>query len=251
MDGNPEVHAETDDCVDCIDCIAFKLLLQEIINTGDPDLFAVVEDLIGYLGGNENPDSTLHSRCVLAIADAARWLPTASEQRILERAIAVDVDPDVIDAFCEMHGLTRGSEDGNGPAQAVEPVVAPAAAAVPAVLPDDDDCANCPACRIRALIYRELLKVRFPLILPIAQAVLAELSPEVLEAFGSPDGALNSLLLTAAEEFNRTAEAGCSGEGLAMLGLRAADVHLDDCEIAKLQKIVKALAAASGRLEHR
>ena len=114
-----------------------------------------------------------------------------------------------------------------------------------------DDCANCPACRTRALIYRELIKLRFPMILPIAQAVVSELSPEVIEEFGGVDDALNSILLTAAEEFGRTSRAGVSEQGRAFIARSAEELHFNDHDVAILLSVASSLSESSGRFEHR
>lgn len=116
---------------------------------------------------------------------------------------------------------------------------------------EGDDCADCPACRTRALIYRELVELRCPMILPIAQTVVSELTPEVVEEFGGAEAALNSILLTAAEEFGRTSRAGCSKEGLTYIVNSAERLKFDDFEVNTLLGAVHALAESSGRLEHR
>lgn len=113
------------------------------------------------------------------------------------------------------------------------------------------DCSTCPACRTRTLIYRELVELRFPMILPIAQTVVAELSSDVVDEFGGADAALNSILLTAAEEFGRTSRAGGSDQGLAFIARNAEELHFNDYDIAILLSVAKSLAESAGRLEHR
>jgi hypothetical protein len=117
--------------------------------------------------------------------------------------------------------------------------------------PETNDCANCPACRTRALIYRELVDLKFPMILPIAQTVVSEMSTDLLDEFGGAEHALNSILLTAAEEHRRTTEAGGCDKGLAYLAHNAEDLHFNDHDIAILLSVAKSLAASSRRLKHR
>lgn len=121
----------------------------------------------------------------------------------------------------------------------------------PRVRDETDDCANCPACRTRALIYRELVELRFPMILPIAQTVVSELSADVLDEFGSADAALNSILITAAEEFGRTSKAGGTDEGRAFIARSAEELHFNDYDVAILVSVAMSLAESSGRLGHR
>ena len=243
MDGSSEFATDTDDCAKCVDCLAFRALLQEIVRCGEPDLYDVADDVVGWMEQQgEELSPKLRSRCVLAVADAARWLPTVTPRQILERAIAVDIDEDVIEDFCEMHSL---SPDGGAEGEA------PAAETVGKSTLENDDCANCPACRTRTLIYRELIELRFPMILPIAQTVVSGLTPEAVDEFGGADGALNSILLTAAEEFGRTSKASGIEQGRASITRSAEDLHFNDYDVAILLSVAMSLTESSGRLEHR
>lgn len=160
MDGNTEIRPQS------LDDLAFRLLLQEIVRTGDPDLCEVTEDLIFVSAGSGERTAKLHSRCAMTVVDAARWLPTVTPQQILERAIAVDVDEDVIDDFCEMHSLSPdgGADDEAESAGDGQPVT--------------EDCANCPACRAYAIISRQLAAGR--------EADLIEAATKLAEWMASP-----------------------------------------------------------------
>ena len=238
MGGYTEIQPQS------LDDLAFRLLLQEIVRTGDPDLCDVTEVLICVSAGSRERTAKLHSRCAMTVVDVARWLPTVTPQEILDRAIAVDVEEDVIEDFCKIHSLSLPTDDdADGDAGDEAPAVEMES------LGEADDCANCPACRTRALIYRELIELWLPMILPIAQSVVAELSPEVIDDFGGADSALNSMLLTAAEEFGRTSTG--SDEGRAFIARNAEELHFNDYEISILVSVAMSLAESSGRMEHR
>lgn len=115
---------------------------------------------------------------------------------------------------------------------------------------NQDDCSNCPACRTRTRIYGDLIGQQFPMILPIAKGIVEEMDTELIDTFGGKDAALNSMLLTAAETFQRTVSAGGSDKGLAWLAKNAEELHFNPLEIKQLTLAASALAATSGRLDH-
>lgn len=99
------------------------------------------------------------------------------------------------------------------------------------------------------MIYRALVDLQTPMILPIAQVVVAGMSADLIDDFGGKDHALNSILLTAAEEYFRAVEAGSSDEDLAHLAHDAEALNFNDYDIAILLSVAKSLAAPSDRLE--
>ena len=115
---------------------------------------------------------------------------------------------------------------------------------------NQDDCSNCPACLTRTRNYGDLIGQQFPMILPIAKGIVEEMDSELIDTFGGKDAALNSMLLTAAETFQRTVSAGGSGQGLAWLAKNAGELHFNPIEIKQLTLAASALAKTSGRLDH-